>query len=184
MDEKNDRLKKLVNSSGYLFQLKVEHEVRTAQKETLWSVLAHEYAWRNKEEDTEGFIDLVLGQATVRLVIECKRPKDRAWVFLTSEKRQERVDRFRLCWTYATPDHRDVIGWADYHMKPESPESEFCVVRTREDKEPFLERLARSLLSSTEALAREEMDLDRPSIHGRFGLLIPAIVTAAELRVC
>lgn len=184
MDEKKDSLKELVNSSGYPFQLAVMNEVRASQKQTMWKILTHEHPWRNPIDDNEGFIDLVLGLGNIRLVIECKRPRGGVWLFLMPDSQKTPVDRFRICWTHIKPGRKDLVNWADYHVKPESPESEFCVMRGGEDKEPVLERWARNVLGSMEALAREEMGLERPSITDRLGVLIPAIVTAAELKVC
>jgi hypothetical protein len=184
MKEKNDRLKNLVNSSGFLFQLAVENEVRTSRERRGWRILTREHPWKNPNDVTEGFIDLVLGLGEIRIVIECKRPKDGVWVFLISDQTDMSVNRFRICWTHIKPGRRDLVGWDDLILDPESPESEFCVIRGAEDKEPLLERLARNVLSSTEALALEQMTLRRPSITDRLGLLIPAIITAADLRVC
>lgn len=181
---KSDPLKALVNSSGYLFQLVVENEVRTSQERTGWRILTREHPWKNPNDAAEGFIDLVLGQGEIRLVVECKRPKGGVWVFLIPDQTLMSVTRFRMCWTHIEPGHRDLVDWDDVFLDPESPESEFCVIRGGEDKEPVLERLARNVLSSTEALALEQMDLRRFSITDRLGLLIPAIVTAAELKVC
>jgi hypothetical protein len=184
MTEKSNQLKALVNSSGYLFQLAVEHEVRTNQAQTGWRILTREHPWKNPSDATEGFIDLVLGQGEIRLVIECKRPKGGVWVFLITDQRLMSATRFRMCWTHIKPGRRDLVDWDDFFLDPESPESEFCVIRGGEDKEPVLERLARCVLSSTEALALEQMILDRPLTLDKLGLLIPAIVTAAELKVC
>jgi len=184
MTKESDQLKDLVNSSGYLFQLAVENEVRTNQAKTGFRILAREHPWKNPNDDTEGFIDLVLGQDAIRFVIECKRPKGGVWVFLLSDQKQKSVSRFRVCWTDILAGHPDLLNWHDFHLKPESPESEFCVIRGGDDKESVLERLARNVLGATEALALEETRLLRPLEVNKLGLLIPAIVTAAELKVC
>jgi hypothetical protein len=68
-------------------------------------------------------------------------------------------------------------------MVPESPESEFCIIRGHgENTESVLERLARHVLSSTEALALEEMGLRRYSTQDKLGLFVPIIVTSADLK--
>jgi hypothetical protein len=183
MTEKNGQLKNLVDSSGYPFQIAIENEIRTAN--TDWKIITREHPWKNPDEETEGFIDLVLGHGTGRLVLECKRPRGGVWIFLISQKAQESAQRFKVCWAHCRPNRNDLIDWSDFQVIPESLESEFCVIRGHEDKaEAFLERLAKHVLSSIEALASEEIKLIRDPKLDKLRLFIPAIVTSAELKIC
>ncbi|HDZ28088.1 hypothetical protein LCGC14_0975100 [marine sediment metagenome] len=182
---KNNKLKELVNSSGFPFQLAVENEIKSISSQTPWSIIAREHPWRNINDKDEGFIDLVIGYGAVRLVLECKRPRGGLWVFLISDKRQESVKKFRVCWAHCKPNRSDLVGWNDFDILPMSPESEFCVIRGKgENTKPLLERLGRYVLSSTEALAVEELNLIRSPQIDHLRLLVPVIVTSAELKVC
>lgn len=182
---KDNKLKELVNSSGFPFQIAVENEIQSISSQTQWSIIAREHPWRNTNDEAEGFIDLVIGYGAVRLVLECKRPRGGLWVFLISDKRQESVKRFRVYWAHCKPKRPDLFGWNDFDILPESQESEFCVIRGQgENTKPLLERLGRYILSSTEALATEELNLIRSSQSDYLRLLIPVIVTSAELKVC
>jgi len=183
MDEKNNNLKKLVDSSGYPFQLRIENEIRTA--DTRWNIITHEHPWKNISNETEGFIDVILGNNATRVVLECKRPRGGVWVFIISREEQVSVERFRICWAHCMPERKDLVDWDDFHVVPGSQESEFCIVRGHGDKtEPFLERLSKCVLSSTEALAHEELSLIRHPEFDRLRFFIPVIVTTAELKVC
>lgn len=185
MGGKNNKLKEFVNSSGFPFQLAVENEIQSISSQTPWSIIAREHPWRNINDEDEGFIDLVIGYGTVRLVLECKRPRGGLWVFLISDKRQESVKRFRVCWAHCKPNRSDLLEWSDFNITPVSPESEFCIIRGQgENKKPLLERLGRYVLSSTEAMATEELNLIRSSQIDHLRLLIPVIVTSAELKIC
>ena len=182
---KNNKLKELVNSSGFPFQLAVENEIQSISSQTQWKIITREHPWRNINDEAEGFIDLVVGHGAVRLVLECKRPRGGLWVFLISDKRQESVKRFRVCWAHCRPNRSDLVGWDDFDILPMSPESEFCVIRGQgENTKPLLERLGRYVLSSTEALATEELNLIRSPQIDHLRLLAPVIVTSAELKIC
>lgn len=185
MTERNDQLKKLVDASGFPFQLAVENEIRAIAGRINWRIITREHPWKNPNDMAEGFIDLVVGYGVVRLVLECKRPRGGVWVFIISREGQRSTERFRICWTHTMPSQSDLIDWDDVDIIPRSPESEFCIVRGQgEGSETVLERLARKVLSSTEALAIEEMGLNRYSSQDKLRLLAPAIITSAELKIC
>lgn len=185
MHGKENQIKKLVNSSGFPFQLAVENEIQSISSQTQWSIITREHPWRSTSDEAEGFIDLVVGHGTVRLVIECKRPRGGLWVFLISDKRQESVKKFRVCWAHCKPNRPDLVGWNDFDILPTSPESEFCVIRGQDDNtKPLLERLGRYVLSSAEALATEELNLIRSTQIDHLRLMVPVIVTSAELKIC
>ena len=74
MVEKNDLIK-LVNASGFAFQLAVEHAVCSSHGHN-FQFVSREHAWRDADADRGGFIDLVLQSSAVTWVVECKRTRD------------------------------------------------------------------------------------------------------------
>lgn len=73
----------------------------------------------------------------------------------------------------------------DFYAQPDSPTSEFCIVRgTGEGQKPMLENLCRVLLNSVESFAQEESSLAWGGKVGLNCLYIPVIVTNAHLQVC
>jgi hypothetical protein len=184
----------IVNSSGFLFQLRVVHEIERSRKAHGWEILVAEHPWRDKESSREGYIDLILGKGIVRIVIECKRVKEGAWVFLLPNATQagKNDTHMRCMWTAAQgrksgseplQDYRS--GWHDYYPQPPSYISEFCVVRgTGEDDRPLLERTAGRLIEAVEALALEELFVTFNNTPGHKYIYVPVIVTNADLQVC
>ena len=179
-----DNYRKMVNASGFAFQIAVEHEVTKTKAEHGWEVLAHEHPWSVGHES--GFADLILGRyPTERLVVECKRPRGATWIFLVPDDGVAST-RFRLQWMNASPNAPTFIGWSDFTVKPASYESGFCIVRGQgEGETPLLERLSSKLTTSLAAIAREEMDLlPKDRRDEQILLHLPVIVTTAELIVC
>jgi hypothetical protein len=173
----------IVNASGFLFQLRVEHELQTSYNRHQWQIVGREHRWVHPKSGAEGFIDLLLNAGRERMVLECKRVREANWVFLAWEGSMEAVERARLLWTYRGRGLQAMAAWDELAARPESLESPFCVVRGQGEKgTPMLERLAGILLSSLEALAQQELQL--PPEHSYENVYIPLIVTAAELRVC
>lgn len=185
MPESEESLRNLINASGFLFQLRVEHEVRTItdRYRSVWTI-AREHRWVDPTSGTEGFIDLVVEHGADRIVIECKRVQDGNWVFLIPDKRDQ-MSRAKLLWTHRQAQRKDLSGWDDFHVAPSSPESAFCTVRGQGERDvPMLERIAGILLRSTEQLASEEIALEKGSITGTAHVYYPMIVTNASLHVC
>jgi hypothetical protein len=190
-DDEQENLRRLVNNSGFPFQLRVAQEVREAQAGCY--IVAEEHPWIDPETGREGFIDTVVGQSTNhdlhRMVIESKRTRDADWVFLLPGRR-ERGPHVRALWTSTHPvnlhDPRTPrSGHHDFYIAPDSYISEFCAVRgTGEGQRPMLENLARAVLSSTESFAREEMALSAASNQTERRYYVPVIVTNARLSVC
>jgi hypothetical protein len=74
--ENHDETLKQINRSGFPFQLRIEHEIRTTQSNHGWLVTSRDHPWRKPDSESSGFIDLVLNREDLpydRLVIECKR---------------------------------------------------------------------------------------------------------------
>jgi len=185
-EDKKTILHKMVNSSGFLFQLAVESEVRRTAASHNWTVLSREHPWADPELGGEGFIDLVLSSNnTERLVIECKRSLDASWIFLVPEGSKKDVRRVRCLWSDFEVKKKDLIGWHDFKILPESYESEFCVIRGQgEGDKSMLERLARNLLDSMECFMTEELSIIKNQNRDDRRINYPVIVTSSQLHVC
>lgn len=185
--EDTDNLLKIVNASGFLFQLRIEDEIKTRQqnREFRWKVVSREHRWMDLLTSKEGFIDLVLqSQGIARMVVECKRVRDGEWIFLIPDDKVN-MGRARLLWTYSIEDKKILSDWDEFKTTPRSSESSFCIVRGQGEKDtPMLERLSGILLRSTESLASKEIDHEIVQKFGPALVHFPAIVTNAELRIC
>lgn len=187
-----EKLQRLVNSSGFPFQLRIAQEIRSMEH-LAWNVIAEEQPWREEATGKDGFIDLVIGQNTNqdlhRMIIECKRTRDADWVFLLPNSR-DRGPHIRCMWASSYPQnlHESTAmrsGYHDFYIAPESYISEFCVVRgSGEGHKPMLENLAGSLLSSMESFAREEINLWLARNRTERRYYVPVLVTNARLTVC
>ena len=179
-DTVSTKLTKLVNASGFPYQLALEDAVRSSALTDQWQVTGREHPWRTTRES--GYIDLVLSNGTTHLVIECKRSRDAVWLFLMPDSDQLSRSHARICWTDTKPHQRALLGWGDIQVHPVSPESEFCAIRGQGEKgTPLLERLASSVVESSEGLASHLLEIDRQS--QRSNVIVPVIVTSAALFV-
>jgi hypothetical protein len=89
-----------------------------------------------------------------------------------------------LLWTHVGSD-KPISDWSDFKVTPPSPEAMFCVVRGQgENHVPMLERLASTLLLSTEALSVQDIQLKSNSQVSKARVFMPMIVTNADLFVC
>ncbi len=187
MSEDSGSLLNLVNSSGFPFQLRIEHEVQTKfnAREHLWEILGGEHQWIDRESGEKGFIDIVLRQGIARMTIECKRVRDGTWIFLVPTQQANSTTRVRLIYSDNPLSKPSIMGWKDFDLKPDSMESAFCVVRGSGEKDvPMLERLSGIVLASLENLAIEEMVLMKKEQIEDDRIYIPVIVTNANLQVC
>jgi hypothetical protein len=193
-DQERERLRRLVNSSGFPLQLRVAEEIRQMER-MAWSVIAEEHPWHDVRTGEGGFIDLVVGQYSNhdlhRMVIECKRTRDADWVFLVPDNSDGvRGTHARCAWISSYPEtlHQPMsarLGHHDFYMTPESYISQFCVVRgSGEDHKPMLENLSNWLLKSVEAFAREELNLALAGTRTDRRYYVPIIVSNARLNVC
>jgi hypothetical protein len=189
-----EKLRKLVNASGFAFQLRIAEEIRSMEHEA-WQVVAQEHPWKDAETQNEGFIDIVVGQNTNydlhRMIIECKRTRDADWVFLLPDTSSAiRGSLLRCMWVSTYPETlHDATGTRsghhNFYVAPDSYISQFCVVRgSGEGQMPMLENLSRSVLESLECFAREEMVLWLRGNHSQRRYYVPIIVTNARLSVC
>lgn len=178
----NHDLLKVINGSGFPLQIALQSVVDNAN--TGWRVRHKEHAWTNPTDGLSGFIDVVLQHKQTKdsMVIECKRVQNSAWLFLshTGELKSR-----RHCEVWATifdSTASNFFGWWDVAIPLDSPEAHFCCLRgqSSNDKNTFLERVAGELVSSTEALAREERDY-RHENDESCRLYFNVIVTTAQL---
>ena len=191
MAEEKQKLLRLVNSSGFPFQLRVADQIRRQDPVSGWQLVTQEHAWRAPEDGREGFIDIVIrNKDHDRMVIECKRTRDADWVFLLPKNGISDLEtQARMFYvsepTAGTSTDQPQIGWHNFQAQPDSPISEFCIVRgTGEGQKPMLENLCRVLLNSVECFAQEEFSLAIERKDGLNCLYIPVIVTNANLQVC
>jgi hypothetical protein len=183
-----DELLKLTNTSGFVFQIGVRHEIERTFQNHGWTVAVEEHHWRHPETGQSGFIDLVvrnIPRVIVRIVIECKRATDQKWIFLVPEDEFEPVATSSVFLSARAQENQDVWAWLTDDIEPRSVEAGFCIVRGQGDKNsPMLERVADILLPSVEAVAIEEMSLEPHSPIGTNALYLPVIVTNARLYSC
>lgn len=182
----NDDLRKIVNASGFLFQLRVEDEIRRTHDDHNWSVSSHEHPWKNQKTGIDGFIDLVIEQSCDRIVIECKRVKDANWIFLIPSKSNFDIKKTRCLYTFQEGNTSSPSsGWHDFDVLPSSKQAEFCIVRGQgENDKSMLERIAFNLLNAVDSFALEELGIRTQQSKFGIRLYFPLIVTTANLQTC
>jgi len=185
VSDNTEPLLKLVNAAGFLFQLKIEQEIRDTGAKHGKSVFAREHPWVHPTLGKEGFIDLITTAGTNgKIVIECKRVRQADWVFLVPHEAKD-TRSARVLWSLAVSPSRQAVAWDEFQFQKDSLEAEFCVVRGHEDsQQPMLERLAAGLLASVEALANEELSYARSAGISGIRFYFPVVVTAARLHIC
>ena len=185
MDTSHDDLVNLVNSSGFLFQLRVEQEISSTEAKHGKTVLAHEHRWTHPTTQQEGFIDLITTAGTNgKIIIECKRLRAAEWVFLVPTSAKPTTSLWIL-WAKRLSEERRGSAWDAFSLKRQSLEAEFCIVRGQADTQnPMLERLSTSVLASVEAVAHEELAFAQARGLPGLRFYFPAIVTTARLFAC
>lgn len=176
-----------INRSGFPLQIGLAHAIDSSQKEHGWRVLHQEHGWKHAHTDESGFIDLVVENqpSTVILNIECKRPQDATWQFLLPAPKNKHRRRCKFWATYGGNSRLTHFDWVDLTIEPTSYESTFCVVAGQDAKSrPMLERIAATVVESTEALAQEEAALLKNQRVDHLRTYINVIVTTAKLEVC
>lgn len=181
----NKKLLDIVNKSGFPLQLAIDNEI-SGRKNFDWQVALREHAWNNSTNGESGFIDLVISNKanTQIFVMECKRVLESNWIFIVPKKNKPR--RHIRCWvTDYTYGGVNRFGWADVRGEPCCIESDFCVLLGQNEKaRPMIERVASYLVSSTEALAREERLIFGDKGDCNFKTYFNIIITTADLKVC
>jgi hypothetical protein len=174
----------MVNASGFLFQLRVAHEVQRTAGYHPWQVIAHEHRWEDPLSGADGYIDLVLGMTEAsRIVVECKRVRDANWVFLTPTTSRSDTRKIQMLWTDKLEGNPSYAAWSPFWMGSDSPLAEFCVIRGQGERDaPMLERICGSLLQSVESLASNELRTTSRTAVTRFYKAV--IITNATLQTC
>lgn len=177
---------RIANDSGFPLQIAVQQAVVAAAGTHGWRVKHVEHAWHNSADSQSGFIDLVLRDQhdCAHAVIECKRVRNATWLFFNSNGTANHRRHCKAWVTRYKDRHFDAFGWLEIPIDPATPEAQFCAVRgqTTNDKNTYLERVAGTLISSTEAVALEERDYrhdDQESLRMYFNV----VVTTASLKI-
>ena len=115
-------------------------------------------------------------------MIECKRVQNAAWLFLSQAGSPNPRKHCKLWATVVKPSGLHFFGWTDLPLPLATPEAQYCCLRgqSSNDKNTFLERVAREMVSSTEALAWEERDYHQEGTES-CRLYINVIITTAQL---
>jgi len=185
--EDNSSFLNYVNSSGFAFQMRIEEEVRKAQNQ--WQFVGREHRWQD-DDGQEGYIDLIVESGNLRAVIECKKQKDKSWIFL-KPKNSGQKDRCSLLWIkkYQPIENVqfpfDFFAWDIFSVSPMSYVSAFCTLQGQGDNsKSLLERTASELTHAAECLAREELFFSAIKEFPRHRIYMPVIVTNAKLSIC
>jgi len=182
-----ERALKIVNDSGFPFQLRVGNEIERTSAKHGWHVLSPEHPW--SDGSSGGFIDFVLEKRgwILRMAVECKRLKADAarWVFLV-EADQRPVDRSRMFWVDGIPNSELLSGFDEFRLSPATYEAMFCALPGQAGDKPMLERVASGLITSIESVALHEVELavgDDPP-QSKSVIYLPIVVTTAQLQIC
>ena len=180
----DEQLLKIVNASGFPLQIGLRRTINQSKIDHGWSVDVEEHHWRHPRSGAEGYIDLVIEHESLflRLIVECKRPTDAKWIFLTPKGSRPSSQVLSAFAATKGGGGRDLTGWCDLAIEPASPESAFCVLQGQSDRDrPMLERITDSLLPSVEALAFEELAIPGYYCGGLKHIYVPLVVTTATL---
>jgi hypothetical protein len=187
-DTPEQRSLKLLNESGFPFQIGVREEINRTSGTHGWKIVAEEHPWTRRTGAYSGFADLVLrheNDAVFRAVIECKRVKeDGRWIFLIPHDRAGSVQRTSFFWSGHGENYMERSGWIDLTFNPASPQAAFCTIHGQDDtKRPMLEGIADQLLPATEAIGLEEQRVVNSWNYGPSynHLYVPIVVTNATL---
>jgi hypothetical protein len=182
--------KSIADSSGFPLQIRIASIVNSMPG---WQVLVEEHPWRSEETNLSGFLDIVIENGEIRtdkfyaMLIECKRVRQTAWVFLIPKPTPKKRSHARL-WDSKYADSKwERFGWGDWQIEPASYESKFCAIPGQEQgRRNILERTASELIDATEAFAFQEKELKERQASPQFRFIriyIPVIVTTAELII-
>jgi hypothetical protein len=183
MSDRGDMLK-LLNASGYAFQLAVESLVASQRIDGV-EVAAREHPWVHEQSQRSGFIDLIIEKHLLRLVVECKRTTDANWLFLMPADADANVHDFHCLWSMYFEPNVPASEWDREPILPPSASSQFCCVRgSGEGQVAAIDRIGAELIYAAEALAKEERARIPEHAYTDYALrYIPVIVTNAGLAV-
>ena len=173
----------VANSSGFPLQIGIIHAINQSSE---WRVVVEEHPWRSDETGSEGFIDIVAMNRSPgfgAIVIECKRVRQAAWVFLIPKTPPSSRSQATI-WDSRRADGKWInFGWANWQADPTTYQSLYCAIPGQEQgRRNLLERTASDLVESVEALARQELELIEHNGAANFSrLYVPVLVTTARL---
>lgn len=178
----SEHLRRLINASGYAFQLAAEGVIGDHRKSAS-QVVAREHPWLHDGTGQSGFVDFVIQRDMFRFIVECKRTTDGDWLFLVPDATNNEASIFDCHWSQELDDKHEVADWGPVHFRPTHPLAQFCCVRGQgEGQVSFLDRIGSELIYATEAIASAEIKVET-FFHERTAVYIPAIVTNARLHV-
>ena len=173
----------VANSSGFAFQIGVAHAINQSRE---WGVVVEEHPWRSEENRSEGFIDIVAMNRQPgfgAMVVECKRVRQAAWVFLIPTSPPPSRSQ-AMVWDTRLVDTKWVRqGWANWQADPNTYQSLYCAIPGQEQgRRNLLERTAADLVESVESLALQEVELAKHAGTANFSrVYVPMLVTTARL---
>ena len=175
----------VANASGFPLQIGISNVVN---KSSQWQVLLEEHPWCMDETGSEGFIDLVVVNRISQfetLVIECKRVRQTAWVFLLPKFPSLHRSVATIFGSQLADSKWTHFGWEDWQADPVTYQTPYCAIPGQEQgRKNLLERTASELVFSVEALANQERGLQQEKGADNFSrVYIPVIVTTAQLFV-
>lgn len=175
---------RLLNASGYAFQLAVESVVANCAYADV-VVASREHPWRHEHLQKSGFIDLIVEKGMTRLVVECKRTTNAQWLFLVPDPTDVDVGEFHCLWSMYFEPNVPAWDWGRELLSPKSATSQFCCVRgSGEGQVAAIDRIGAELVYATEALAHEERNRISEEMAAPFPMrYIPVIVTNADLAI-
>lgn len=181
-------VRSLLNAHGYLFQRRVEHEIRTSAD---WQVVGKEVYWANPDGD-DGFADLVIARRNLVSVVECKRVRGSGradvprWAFIEAQHRPwELKTQDRLAWVSSDPSAPQATGWEEFIGPNQWPAADFCITRGEgRVRGTTVERIAQTLLRAQAAiLPQVAADAWRVASHTP-AVGLPMLITNARLHIC
>jgi hypothetical protein len=175
----------IANASGFPLQIAISNIVKNS---TRWQVLLEEHPWRMEETGSEGFIDLVVDnrfEHFVTFVIECKRVRQAAWIFLLSESPSTQISQTTIFGSQLKDSKWKQFGWEAWNADPVTYQSKYCAIPGQnQGRKNLIERSAADVVLSVESLADQERRLQlRIGIPNFSRVYIPVIVTTASLFV-
>ena len=188
MTEDNSSFLNYVNSSGFAFQIRIEEEI--LKEPNRWQLAGREHRWQD-ESGQSGYIDLLVNFfGRLRVLIECKKQKDKNWIFLKTKSSQQK-DGCSLLWSKKykpinqMPFLADFAAWDIFSFSPTSYVSAFCTMQGQGDNtRTLLEKTASELTHAAECLAKEELAFSAIKEFPHEKIYMPVIVTNATLTVC
>lgn len=179
----NQRPIVVANSSGFPLQLGVMHAIDQSSE---WRVVLEEHPWRSADNRSEGFIDVVAMNRQPgfgAMVIECKRVRQAAWVFLIPKTPPSNRSQATIWDSNRTDGKWLNHGWRNWQADPTTYQSQYCAIPGQQQgRQNLLERTAFDLIESVEALAGQEFELieqNEVTIFSR--VYVPVLVTTAHL---